>query len=60
MLKDLGKKKDSELQELLAERREDLRKLRFEKISGAMKNPHEVQDLKRDIARLLTEMRVRR
>lgn len=59
MLKDLNKKKDTELAKMLAEKREELRKLRFDKIAGAMKNPHELRELKRDIARVTTEINAR-
>lgn len=59
MLKDLNKKKDTEIAEMLTEKQEGLRKLRFEKISGAMKNPNVIGELRKDIARIKTEIRAR-
>jgi len=59
-MKDLNKKKDTELEKMLADNRETLRKLRFEKISGAMKNPNEINSLKKDIARIMTELNSRK
>lgn len=52
-------KNEDELEELLEEKRESLREIRFN-ISGAGDtNPHEKQQLKKDVARILTELRER-
>jgi len=52
-------KTEDELSELLAEKREKLREIRFN-ISGASDTtPHEKKQLKKDVARILTELRER-
>lgn len=52
-------KTEDELNELLAEKREELREIRFN-ISGASDTtPHEKKLLKKDVARILTELRER-
>jgi len=50
----LQKKSKSELEKLLKERREQLRKLRFALASEKLKNYREIRKTKRDIARILT------
>ena len=59
-MKDLNKKKDTELTKMLGERRESLRKIRFEKIAGAMKNPSEIRKTKKEVAQILTEINSRK
>lgn len=52
-------KNEDELERLLEEKRENLREIRFN-ISGASDTkPHEKQELKKDVARILTELRER-
>jgi ribosomal protein L29 len=52
-------KNKTELEELLAEKREQLREARFN-ISGASDTqPHEKEELRKDVARILTELRER-
>lgn len=51
---DLRKQTISELQGLLAEKRERLGELRFNLVSGKVKNIREIRHLKKDIARILT------
>ncbi len=52
-------KNKQELEELLEKKRENLREIRFN-ISGASDTkPHEKQQLRKDIARILTELRER-
>ncbi len=51
---DLRKKDKRELNRFLAEKREKLRQLRFNLVSGKVKNIREIRHLKKDIARILT------
>jgi ribosomal protein L29 len=54
MMKDLLQKKKEELVSLLAEKRNDLRKLRFD-ISGSKgSNTKAIRDLKKEVAQILT------
>lgn len=50
----LRQKSKSELQRMLADFREKLREMRFNLVSGKVKNIREVRELKKDIARILT------
>jgi len=52
--KELYQKEISELQKLLEENREKLRKLRFDLASGKLKNVRGIRKLKKDIAQILT------
>jgi large subunit ribosomal protein L29 len=45
---------DQELQEKLAERRQELFNLRFQSATGALENPARLKLAKREIARILT------
>jgi large subunit ribosomal protein L29 len=45
---------DEELQEKLAERRQELFNLRFQSATGALENPARLKLAKREIARILT------
>jgi ribosomal protein L29 len=49
-----------ELQKLAKEKREELRKLRFSAAGARAKNPNEPMRVRREIARILTEMENRR
>lgn len=44
-----------ELENKIAEARENLRVLYFSKNAGKLKNPHEITSVRKDIARMLTE-----
>jgi large subunit ribosomal protein L29 len=50
---------DGELQEQLAASKDKLFKLRFQRVTGQMENNAEVKRTKRDVARILTELRAR-
>lgn len=56
---ELKKKKDSELVQLLAKKREDLRELRFNVSGGGTNKTNVFGDLRKDIARIETEMNER-
>lgn len=51
---ELRTKNEQELQELLQEMRDKLRKLRFEAAEGALKENHKITQVKKTIARILT------
>jgi large subunit ribosomal protein L29 len=50
---------DAELRETLATTKDKLFKLRFQRVTGQMDNNAEITKTKRDVARLLTELRAR-
>ena len=50
---------DAELRESLATTKDKLFKLRFQRVTGQMDNHAEITKTKRDVARLLTELRAR-
>jgi large subunit ribosomal protein L29 len=50
---------DDELAQKLAEEREELFNLRFQIVTGQLDNPRRIQEVKREIARVLTVMRER-
>jgi large subunit ribosomal protein L29 len=50
---------DTELQEQLATAKDRLFKLRFQRVTGQMENHAEITRTKRDVARILTELRAR-
>ena len=50
---------DGELQEQLAIAKDKLFKLRFQRVTGQMENHAEIRRTKRDVARILTELRAR-
>lgn len=52
-------KSDGELNELLAEKREQLREIRFNITGASDTSPHEKKQLRKDVARILTEFRDR-
>jgi len=54
--KELKKKSEKDLQQLIDEKRERIRQLRFTIASGKVKNVREIRALKRDIARILTAL----
>jgi large subunit ribosomal protein L29 len=55
-LTDLG---DTDLIERLSEAKEELFNLRFQFATGQLDNPARLKQVRRDIARVLTELRVR-
>ena len=55
-LTDLG---DTDLIERLSEAKEELFNLRFQFATGQLDNPARLKQVRRDIARLLTELRAR-
>ncbi|HEX2026890.1 MAG TPA: 50S ribosomal protein L29 [Nitriliruptorales bacterium] len=50
---------DVELEEHLAEQKEELFHLRFQLVTGQLDNPQRVRQVKREIARCLTVLRER-
>lgn len=52
-------KNEPELEELLAEKRESLREIRFNITGASDTSPQERKELKKDVARILTELRER-
>jgi len=55
---ELQQKSKSELQKILSDDREKLRQLRFDLAAGKVKNVREVRKIKKDIARILTLLRI--
>lgn len=53
---EIKKKTDKDLEKMVAEKREELRKIRFESAGSGMRNTQAIQNLKREIARILTEL----
>jgi len=56
-ISEIRQKTKEELQKLLKDNREKLRQLRFDLISGKVKNVREIRLIKKDIARILTLLR---
>jgi len=55
---ELRQKSKEELQRFLQEKREKLRILRFDLASRKVKNVREIREIKKDIARILTTLRI--
>ena len=53
-MQEFKQKPKEELQRILAENRERLRVLRFNLLSGKVKNVREIRGIRKDIARILT------
>ena len=53
-IKELREKNNGELKKLLADKREAVRKLRFDLVSKQIKNNRDLRKDKKDIARILT------
>jgi large subunit ribosomal protein L29 len=51
---ELSKKTENELEKLLSDSREKLRQMRFDLVSGKVKNIIEIRQLKKSIAQILT------
>ena len=56
--KELKQKTKKELDHFLREKRERLRQLNFDLVSGKVKNIREIRMIKKDIARMLTILRI--
>ena len=59
-IKELSQKPKKELETLLSEKRERLRQLRFNISSGKVKNIREIREIKKDIARILTILKIKK
>jgi len=55
---EIRQKSKPELQKLLQSSKEKLRQLRFDLSSGKVKNTREIQQIKKDIARILTILHI--
>ncbi|HDM31966.1 50S ribosomal protein L29 [bacterium] len=58
--KELRQLSDKELHQKLVELRKKLAELRFHLSAGRLKNPHQIKETKKDIARILTILNERR
>ena len=56
---ELRKKSKGELNKLLKQNREKLGTLRFDLISGKLKNHKQIRNTKKDIARILTILKIK-
>ena len=56
-MEEFKKKSDKDLEKLLREKREELRKIRFN--VAEKRNPKARRDTKKDIARIMTELALR-
>jgi large subunit ribosomal protein L29 len=50
---------DDELEEKLAEAKEELFNLRFQVVTGQLDNPMRIKEVRRDVARIMTILRER-
>ncbi len=57
-IQELKQKSKIELQKLLQDLKEKLRQLRFDLAAGKVKNVREIRKIKKDIARILTILRI--
>ena len=57
--KEIQQKNDADLAKHIEEKREELRKLRFGTAGSGMRNTHAIRNLRREIARSLTEQHKR-
>jgi ribosomal protein L29 len=55
-MSEIQQKNDGELETFVAEKREELRKLRFGVAGSGMRNTHAFRNIRHDIARALTEV----
>jgi large subunit ribosomal protein L29 len=58
-MKEIRSKTDAELHRLLAEARRELLNLRFQLASNQLQNVSRIKQVRRTIARILTELRAR-
>jgi len=56
-IQELRQRPKGELHKILQDNREKLRQLRFDLVSGKIKNVREVRKVKKEIARILTLLR---
>lgn len=59
-IKELREKTEAELKNVLKDKGESLRKFRFEMGHGKVKNMKEAREIKKDIARILTLISVKK
>lgn len=59
-IKEIKEKNSEELKKLLAEKREDVRKLRFDIASKQAKNNRKLRNDKKDIAKIMTILNKKR
>ncbi|MDD5551996.1 MAG: 50S ribosomal protein L29 [Candidatus Pacebacteria bacterium] len=59
-IKEIEKKPEKERQQLLQEKRERLRQINFSIATGKVKNVREIRLIKRDIARILTVVDIKK
>jgi large subunit ribosomal protein L29 len=52
--REILRKDEKELKELLEQKRDKLRQLRFDLVANKIKNHREIRQIKKDIARILT------
>ena len=50
---------DAELERKLAEAKEELFNLRFQLVTGQLDNPMKIKDMRKTVARIMTEIRAR-
>jgi ribosomal protein L29 len=55
-MKELQEKNNTDLVQYIAEQREELRKMRFGTTGSNIRNTHAIRNLRREIARALTEL----
>lgn len=55
-ISEIKQKSQNELHRILAEKQEKLRQLRFDLVSGKVKNVREIRQIKKDIARIFTTL----
>ncbi|MDO8265246.1 MAG: 50S ribosomal protein L29 [Candidatus Parcubacteria bacterium] len=58
--KELIQKTESELQKILKDSREKLRTIRFNLVGAKVKNVREIRHLRKDIARIMTVLKMAR
>jgi len=56
---EIRQRSEVELEEILGKKREKLRQFRFDLASGKVKNVREIRVLKKDIARILTILKLK-
>ena len=56
---EFSQKSQTELKRILQDSREKLRQLRFDLSSGKVKNVREIRKIKKDIARILTLLKIK-
>ncbi len=59
MAKNLNEKSDGDLLEALNDSKEELFNLRFQLVTGQLDNYSRIKEVKKDVARAMTELRAR-